>query len=605
MALRDELLIPIPGENPGGIELRYDPLYDKIKEARREDDDAPQGDWQTARKTADWPLVIKLSKEAIARKSKDLQLGAWLTEAMLRREGIAGLQAGLELLDGLVEQFWDSLYPAIEDGDAEMRAAPLEWVGSRLEISVRTTAINRAGHTFLQYTAAQLIPTEDDAARDDAKAAAREEAIATGKVTPEAFESGFAVTPKEWYKALAADVESAIEALGRLDEHSRDRFGPDAPSFGRLKGALEELQRAAGHLLRRKLQADPDPAESIALDSAPSVSLADVAPSTAHGGLVAPAPSVGAARTIAADATTGEDAAARVVAAARYLRQADPYNPASYLILRGFRWGELRARGQDVDPRLLEAPPTQVRTQLKTLLLDARWPELLEACETVMGTPQGRGWLDLQRYMLTACDSLESGYQFVARAVRAELRTLLSEVPRLLDMTLMDDTPTANAETRAWLRGIVTPDGAVAASAADDGVDVAAQPRDARALAVAEVRAGRPERAIALLNRQAAAEKTRRNRFLLETQLAGVMVEAGHEAVAQPILEELVTRIDEHKLEEWEGGDVVAQPMALLIRCIDKLDGDTSTKQSLYLRICRLDPLQAISVANGQQTSEP
>ncbi|MDQ3996372.1 MAG: type VI secretion system ImpA family N-terminal domain-containing protein, partial [Gemmatimonadota bacterium] len=75
MALRDELLVPIPGANPAGAELRYDSVYDKIKEARREDDDAPQGEWQTERKVADWPLVIKLTKEALSKKSKDLQLG--------------------------------------------------------------------------------------------------------------------------------------------------------------------------------------------------------------------------------------------------------------------------------------------------------------------------------------------------------------------------------------------------------------------------------------------------------------------------------------------------------------------------------------------------
>src|SRR5919108_742659 len=99
MALRDELLVPIPGANPAGAELRYDPVYDKIKEARREDDDAPQGDWQTERKVADWPLVIKLTKDALSKRSKDLQLAVWLTEAMLKREGLGGLRAGLDLLD--------------------------------------------------------------------------------------------------------------------------------------------------------------------------------------------------------------------------------------------------------------------------------------------------------------------------------------------------------------------------------------------------------------------------------------------------------------------------------------------------------------------------
>src|SRR6478672_8605682 len=134
MWLRDELLKPIPGQNPGGADLRYDPIYDKIKEARREDDDAPQGDWATARKTAEWPVVIKLTKAALTEKSKDLQLAAWLTEGLLRREGFAGFSAGLDLLEGLVDQHWDHLFPEIEDGDAEMRASPLDWVGRKFDI---------------------------------------------------------------------------------------------------------------------------------------------------------------------------------------------------------------------------------------------------------------------------------------------------------------------------------------------------------------------------------------------------------------------------------------------------------------------------------------
>ena len=613
MALREELLVPIPGANPAGAELRYDPVYDKIKEARREDDDAPQGEWQTERKVADWPLVIKLTKDALSKKSKDLQLAVWLTEAMLRREGLAGLRAGLDLLDGMIDQYWDGLFPAIEDGDAEMRAAPLEWAGSRLDLGVRQAAANRSGHTFLQYAASRLIPTEAEAAEDDAKGTTRAAAIEEGKLTPEAFDLGFAATPKAWYKALAADIAASLETLQKLDERAQERFGSDAPSFSKLRGALEDVQRAAATLLKRKLEVEPDPP---AFDPAGVPADADIgAPpmpnfAFAPSQVAAPEATTTTARPLAAEAASRDDAAARIISAARFLRQSDPYNPASYLLLRGFRWGELRANGQQVDPRLLEAPATQVRTQLKTLLLDAKWKELIEACETVMGTPQGRGWLDLQRYALTACESLEAGYHFVARAIRAELRTLLADLPQLIDMTLMDDTPTANGETRAWLRSSVLSEGA-AIAAAGGGSDAAAEvdseprPRDARSLAAAEARAGRAERGIAILTRELDREKTRRGRFLFQTQLAKIMVDAGHEAVAKPLLEELIASIETHKLEEWESGDLVAQPLALLYRCLEKLDGDSDTKQGLYLRICRLDPLQAISFANGAQASQP
>ena len=54
MPLRDDILKPIPAttRRPN---LRYAPVYDKIKEARREDDELPQGAWQHERKVADTP----------------------------------------------------------------------------------------------------------------------------------------------------------------------------------------------------------------------------------------------------------------------------------------------------------------------------------------------------------------------------------------------------------------------------------------------------------------------------------------------------------------------------------------------------------------------
>jgi len=43
MPLRDDLLNPIPGPNPSGESLRYAPVFDQIKEARREEEEISQG----------------------------------------------------------------------------------------------------------------------------------------------------------------------------------------------------------------------------------------------------------------------------------------------------------------------------------------------------------------------------------------------------------------------------------------------------------------------------------------------------------------------------------------------------------------------------------
>jgi len=591
MPLRDDLLNPIAGPNPGGADLRYDPLYDRIKEARREDDDAPQGEWQHTRKVADWPQVIKLTSDAVATKSKDIQLAAWLAEAMLRREGFGGFRATVDAIRGLVDTFWDHLYPEAEDGDLELRAAPLEWMGTRLDLPVRFVPLNRAGHNHIVYTEARAIGSEADAEGDSSKQEKRALAIEAGKPTIEEFEKSFADTPKAFYKQLAADLDGTLASLQALDELGREKFADAAPGYRRLREALEEIQRAARQLLARKLELEPDPVEAVAADATPA----------AHAGGAA-SPGAGASGSmLAAEPVDRADATARVISAARFLRRSEPHNPASYLMLRALRWGELRAEGASPDPRLLEAPSAGQRTQLRGLMLDANWEQLLEIAETVMGTPVGRGWLDLQRYALMACQALGEEYTIVATAIRGELRALVAAIPGLPTMTLMDDLPTASGATLQWLREeqLVGGEGSgeLAEPAAAPMLSADAREREGRSAvdrAKAEVRAGRPEKAIELLMRALDREKSRRGRFLRQSELANVMVDAGFLQVAQPILQEMMTDIENHKLEEWEAGDLVARPMALLHQCLEKLDGDSGMRQELYLRICRLDPLQAI-----------
>lgn len=591
MPLRDDLLNPIAGPNPGGADLRYDPLYDRIKEARREDDDAPQGEWQHTRKVADWPQVIKLTSDAVATKSKDLQLAAWLAEAMLRREGFGGFRATLDAIRGLLDTFWDHLYPEAEDGDLELRAAPLEWMGTRLDLPVRFVPLNRAGHNHIVYAEARAIGSEADAEGDSGKQEKRALAIEAGKPTIEDFEKSFADTPKAFYKQLAADLDGTLASLQTLDALGREKFADAAPGYRRLREALEEIQRAARQLLVRKLELDPDPVEAVA---------ADATPAARAGGEASPGAGASGGM-LAAEPVDRADATARVISAARFLRRTEPRNPASYLMLRALRWGELRAEGASPDPRLLDAPSAGQRTQLRGLMLDANWEQLLEIAETVMGTPVGRGWLDLQRYALMACQALGEEYTIVATAIRGELRALLAAIPGLPTMTLMDDLPTASGATLQWLREeqILGGEGSgeVAEPAEAPMMSVDTREREGRSAvdrAKAEVRAGRPEKAIELLMRALDREKSRRGRFLRQSELANVMVDAGFLQVAQPILQEMMTDIENHKLEEWETGDLVARPMALLHQCLEKLDGDSGTRQELYLRICRLDPLQAI-----------
>jgi type VI secretion system ImpA/VasJ family protein len=302
---------------------------------------------------------------------------------------------------------------------------------------------------------------------------------------------------------------------------------------------------------------------------------------------------------VSAEPKTAEEAAVVVAAAARVLRRERPGDPSGYLLPRALRWGEVRAGGEYVDPRILEAPSTAQRTHLKSLLLDKKHDELLEASEEIMASPVGRGWLDLQRYAVLSLDKLGPEHRQASAAIRSALGSLLQDVPSLLEASLMDDSPTASRDTMAWLQGeelLPGPPGEGDAEESRRAADADRIIREAgfdRAMAMA--RAGNPEGAVEMLIERAEHERSQRARFIAKTEAAGIMVNHDMSPVARPILDELVALVDRHQLEDWETAEIVARPMGLLIQCLDP-QKEGQLRQKLYPRLAKLDPLLAMQV---------
>jgi len=600
MPLPEGLLNPIPGENPSGQNLRYDPVYDKIREARRTEDElqlseeAAKSDiWATSVKKADFVQVIKLATEVLSKRSKDLQIAVWLTEALLAQERVPGLTQGLNLVRGLMENFWDTLYPEIEDGDLEMRLGPLEWVGSLLDAQVRKVPLTKNKLDWFKFQESRRVGYERDTEGNEAKTAARQTAIADKKCTGEEFDAAVKMTGDAFYQQMTADLAAAMEATQTLETLCDEKFGRSAPNFANLKKAIEDLQDVVREYWRPQEQAMAEAVEELAEDA------------TSEATTDAGAAPVRKRATAAQEPLDSNDAMRRVVDLAAYLRTANPASPVPYLLLRGLRWGELRSEGSSLPTLLLEPPATAVRQSLKNLANEGNWEELLGKVEAAMGQPCGRGWLDLQRYAVRACENL--GHEPAAAAIRGELRALLSDYPDLLSASLTDDTPAANNETQTWIKESILPSSAAAPepetrSASMSGGATQASPEsngssapDVLEVARQAALSGRIQEAVELLSREIAQERSGRARFLRKAQLAEVCLSAKYEAVAYPILEELAEEIDRRKLEEWEESSALAQTLALLLRCMDKLGRDDAAKQRIYQKICRLDPVQVLS----------
>lgn len=625
MPVRDDLLTPIPGLNPSGANLRYDGITDAIKEARREEIDAPQGEWKTAIKTANYVQVIKLSGEALAKRSKDLQIAVWLVDAQVRREGFAALAPNFDLLRNLLEQFWDTLYPEIEDGDLEMRAAPLDWLGSRLETPVTFVPITSSGLSWADYKGSRVIGYEQDANTDE-KRRLRKQAVSDHKATAEEFDEAVAATPRTFYESLHAGLKRGLESLEALAVLCDSRFGDVAPSFVRLRSTLEEIAQHVRVVLNKKggVTAAPVPAPVEA--PAPPVVLAPTPP------MAPPAPLTPAATPVSAsyEPTGLDDVIQRVAAVSKYLREKTIYDAGAYLTIRAVRWSELRAKAPAIVASMLEAPPSELRSELKSSFLAGRWDDVLSITERAMEMPCGRAWLDLQRYTVVALENKGEYFAGVARSVKLAVRALLEELPELMNQTFTDDSPVANADTLTWLREDVlatsvpqcwpsTVVAEIAPSAAAWALPVAeTQPYttpepapietkppqidsegeiekgDAFEEALAAAEARKPAEALDVLSKQLATERSGRGRFRRRVQLAHVLMASGHKKIALPILEELTAEIEQRKLEDWERGDALAYPFELLLRCLDSNGSELADRKRFYSRLCRLDPARAL-----------
>jgi type VI secretion system protein ImpA len=341
----EALLAPIPGANPAGEPLRYAGPYDAIQEARRSEEELAQGEWKHEMKTADWGAVIELATEALATRSKDVQIAAWLTEALVKQHGFAGLQDGLRLLRELQERFWDSLYPEAEDGDLEFRAAPFEWLNEKLPLSIRlipvTQAVGGEAYTFLHWDESRAV---DNLGRQNQEA--MKAALAEGKITGEQFDKAVATTSRAFYETLFEELSQSREACVQLERVLDEKFGHDAPSLLGLKKALEDCLELVDMLVKKKRALEPD---LVVPQERPPAADGQATNAQGRGGRMALEPErgvpayqgVSSAEVLPLEPLDRDDALRRLAAVAGYFRRTEPHSPVSYLVQRAVRWGEM------------------------------------------------------------------------------------------------------------------------------------------------------------------------------------------------------------------------------------------------------------------------
>jgi type VI secretion system protein ImpA len=322
------LLSPVPGHHPAGVDLRYEGTYDRILQARREDDPAlEQGVWKRDLKKADWETVRLLCLEALTTRSKDYTIAVWLLEAWLHVEGFPGVTKGLRLISELSERYWTEAYPMWDPENPEPRIAPFLWINEKLSVSLKQiplcTAPSVDGTIYSWADWEQALRLEQEGKRNPDLLETR---AAQGKVTREKFLQCVEKTPVQFYSALQEECRNILGLCLTIDRKLDECCGKPAPGLATLKASVQAVLGFSSNILRAHQETrqgmEDTPEEKPVLQEAQLVSMDRQAGSV---------PPIG----------SRDEAYARLLDAAEYLHRHEPHSPTPYLVKRAVSWGRM------------------------------------------------------------------------------------------------------------------------------------------------------------------------------------------------------------------------------------------------------------------------
>jgi type VI secretion system protein ImpA len=306
--LVEALLTPIGEASPCGDDLEYDAAFTALAASSQGKPEQQFGDTVIPAVEPEWRDVAEQS-DAILRRSKDVRAAVLLLRASTRLQGVAGFIAGLQLLTGLFDRFWDGIHPTLDaddDNDPTMRLnalAPL-WDENMVLRDLYDAQVGVA-------PGVGQIRVRDIAIAHGALNAVGGEATYSMSQIQGGLEAIQAHQPERLQAAM--EVPALVEKLQAL---LVDRTGrSDAINFGALRAIGRVLAKACG--------------AASGLAETGEASAADKGTALQGAG-------DGAARPTAmrGEIQSRQDALQMLDRVIRYLEQAEPGNPAPLLIER-------------------------------------------------------------------------------------------------------------------------------------------------------------------------------------------------------------------------------------------------------------------------------
>jgi type VI secretion system protein ImpA len=335
----ETLLTPISAETPTGTDIRTDftpaSVYFRLRDARadaraaeRAADTDPAAEGTS---TESWRTVRSLSVKILSEQAKDLEVAAWLTEALVRSNGLSGLAFGAQVIGGLADRYWDQLYPMPDEDGMETRLAPVTGLNGEGGDGTLTQPLNKLrlfntadGEPVLlfRYRASAELETITDKARKETR-------LKAGVMPFDKMQAAARAAGAANFVGLRRALREAQSAWTSMGEILDRVAGRDAPPTRQVSDTLDSILSILNQY------APPEVADAPAAD-------ADAGEAeTGGGGGGEAADESGGQMVRKKKMVTREDALASLTEIAEFFRRTEPQSPLAYTIDEAIRRGRL------------------------------------------------------------------------------------------------------------------------------------------------------------------------------------------------------------------------------------------------------------------------
>lgn len=534
------LLMPLPGDNPGGSDARYETEYTRMLEEVEKLTSISHS--QECR----WDVVEEQATLILQNRAKDFQAASYLGYALFRRHGLQGIADGTEILAGLVEKFWDTGFPILRRVRGRVNA--LSWWRERMELAL-------------------------DGLVADTEARFDPDLLDRLTLALQRLDAGIAEHLPD-----QPSLRNLMDRVQRLQPKPREN-----PPTETVRQAEQKTEDTAALAQGTVLPSEKPDVEQAGQESRP------LAQQAATATVQAQAPKAPFVQTVAVPAPCDNAVENRknfLRYAAEFAlaeKNANPLSPLGWQATCLARLGQIEALPpQDAGKTALPPPPENERQALEMLVQKGMAAEALSAADNLWGAHLF--WLDGPRIITWALQALGSSAHVVTALETLLLVRRLEGIER---MSFSDGTPFANEATLSWLASIAGT-GAQSGTVRNSGQGNSGD-GDPLLLARSLFDEGRHTEALDALDRALICAKDKKTFLSLRLEQARLLLRLGQSQAALTIAEDLRRLAREMRAEIW-ASDIMLDILRINVQCLDEVPENSQKVRELLAQMALIRP---------------